>query len=65
MASTKVIRKVGNHVLLHDVFQGLYRIGDGRDLSHYFDHETKDEIIYLPEDQFLDKAKELLDDSDI
>ena len=65
MASTKVIKKVGNYVLVHDIFQKLYRISDGTDLSFYFDNETKDELINLSDNDYLDRAKELIKLSDV
>ncbi|WP_300571187.1 hypothetical protein [Flavobacterium sp.] len=65
MASTKVIRKVGSYVLLHDILQGLYRINDGMDLSFYFDEETKNSLLNMREDVFIDEAKVLVELADI
>ena len=61
MASTKVIRQVGNVVLLHDVLQGLYRISDGIDLSFYFDSDTKESLLEMSDTNFLDEARELIE----
>ena len=65
MASTKVVRKVGSYVLLHDILQGLFRISDGMDLSFYFGVETRDSLLKMSDDEFLDEARVLVEIADI
>ncbi len=61
MASTRVIRQVGEVVLLHDVLQGLYRISDGVDLTFYFDSDTKESLLGMKDNDFLDEARVMLE----
>ena len=65
MASTKVIKRVGDYVLIHDILQGLYRVTDGVGLSFYFDHEQKDSLINLRDDVFIDEVRVLLELSEL
>lgn len=65
MASTKVIKRVGDYVLIHDILQGLYRVTDGVELSFYFNSEEKEILIKLRDDVFIDEVKALIKLSDI
>lgn len=65
MASTRVIRQIGDYVLIHDTLQGLFRVADGTDISFYFDSETRDELLEMDADAFRDEVKRLIELSEV
>lgn len=59
----KVLRKADKYQLLHEPLQNLYRVTYGIDLSHWFDLETKNDLMKLPIYKFTKKCEKLIKNS--
>lgn len=56
----RVIRKVGRHVLYFEPLQKMYAVSDDIDTSLWFDSHTKDELMGLPDNEFVEECENIL-----
>ena len=57
----KLIRKVGEFELLFEPLQKMYRITNGIELSLWFNKEDADNLITLPDNEFVDECAEIIE----
>ena len=56
----KYLRQVDNYILFYEPLQRMYAVMNDLDISLWFDSREKDNLIYLPDNEFVEQCKEML-----
>lgn len=56
----KYLRQVDNYILFYEPMQRMYAVMNDLDFSLWFDIHTKNELIHLSNDEFVEQCKEML-----
>lgn len=56
----KYLRQVDNYILFYEPLQRMYAVMNDLDISLWFDSREKDNLIHLPDNEFVEQCKEML-----
>ena len=54
------LRQVDEYILFYEPLQRMYAVTNDIDVSFWFDVYTKDELIHLSKEEFIEQCKEML-----
>ena len=54
------LRQVDEYILFYEPLQRMYAVTNDIHVSFWFDVDTKDELIHLPKEYFVEQCKEML-----
>jgi len=54
------LRQVDNYILFYEPLQRMYAVMNDIDISLWFDVHTKNDLIYLSNEDFVERCEEML-----
>lgn len=56
----KYLRQVDDYILFYEPLQRMYAVMNDLDISLWFDSREKDNLIYLPDNEFVEECEKML-----